>query len=311
MGTVDFGNAGVILAEPGRRLRDELQQVLVDLGFRRILATGNLLAVKKGLEEAAAHLLVGDTKLPEGDLSELVKQIRHSELGNDPFLVVITLVSNPTPALIRRVIDSGPDDVLVKPFEAVHLADRVNTLARGRKRFVVTTDYIGPDRRQVNRGSGMEVPLIDVPNPLLMAATGQLGSRIQSKSTQLALARVNVQKVERHAYQIGYLMDRIVPDLMAGAGVEVIGENLALLHKVAEDLSKRIRETPYRHVTEMCMTLANMAGEMKANGGGMANDNLMLMAKLTALIRRAFDTAESSQVTPDGIMNAVEREQGN
>lgn len=287
MGAFDYSNVGLVLAEPSRALRDDLLNALVKEGFRKIHAVGNLLGARQALAKDGVQLLIGDTKLAEGELSEVVYEVRHGRFGKDPFLVVIILVSNPSQDLVRRVINSGPDDVLLKPVTPEQLIDRIRGLSRGRKKFVVTTEYIGPDRRTKDRPGTMEISLLDVPNPLMLAATGQLESRHQQRSRDAAVARINQQKVERHAFQVGFLVDRIVLALEAGEGILLA--DLEHLRDVAEDISRRVASTPYRHIAELCLTLSHMTTRYLSQDYEMDERDRMLLRKLAEAIRRGVE----------------------
>ena len=292
-----FDNIRVVLAEPNRELRKTLKTSLHDHGFRSVLDTGNLSQVANAVEEGNVDLLIADTSLPEGDFNEYVTELRHGKHGENPFLVVITLVSEPTRLAVHRAIDSGTDHVLAKPFNPDDLINQVLELTHQRKRFVVTTDYIGPDRRSRPRG-GMQVPQIDVPNALRQRMTGQMSDGILRRAIDAAKAKINEQKVVRHAYQIGWLLDRILPGLEArGRGETVDGEvdeHLDRLIRVSKDISARIRPTRYAHVAEMCMTLANMVE--KGRVVGFNDHDLQLMNKIVELIEAAFDPERDEKI---------------
>src|SRR3546814_18089900 len=55
--------------------------------------------------------------------------------------------------------------LLVKPLSTRIILDRIETVALHRKPFVVTSDYIGPDRRTAVARRDSNVPLIEVPHP--------------------------------------------------------------------------------------------------------------------------------------------------
>ena len=83
----------VVLAEPRSSLRKEYLGVLKDLGCKNIIETGNIKDVHTALEEGGVDLLIGDTTLPEGDLSEVIHHIRHGQCGDNPFVIAMILVS--------------------------------------------------------------------------------------------------------------------------------------------------------------------------------------------------------------------------
>ena len=117
-------------------------------------------------------MLICGTEFPDGDACKFIAAIRHSEIGANPFIPVIATTWDPTPELVRKIIDSGADDLVVKPISVGHLLERVQSLVYKRKPFVVTTDYVGPDRHRTPSRMA-ETALIDVPNPLKARITGE------------------------------------------------------------------------------------------------------------------------------------------
>lgn len=282
-----FDNIRVVLAEPNADLRHTLKECLREHGFRSILDTGNLSQVASAVSEGNVDLLIADTSLPEGDFNKYVTELRHGKHGNNPFLVTMTLVSKPTQASVQTAIDSGTDHVLAKPFQPEALIRHADELTHGRKRFVVTTDYIGPDRRSGQRGGGIEIPQVDVPNALRQRMTGQMSEGVLRRHVDAAKATVNEQKVVRHAYQIGWLLDRLLPEIDAEKKSVDFNAHMERLSIVSKDISERIRSTRYAHVAAMCMTLGNMVEEAVSNGFD-AHD-VRLLKKMAELIEAAFD----------------------
>ena len=288
-----FDNIRVVLAEPNADIRKTLKTCLHDHGFRSVLDTGNLSQVASAVREGHVDLLIADTSLPEGDFNAYLSELRHGKHGDNPFLVTITLVSSPSRSAVQAAIDSGTDHVLAKPFQPDTMIDHVQALTHGRKRFVVTTDYIGPDRRSAPRAGGIEIPQIDVPNALRQRMTGQMSESVLRRHVDAAKATVNEQKVVRHAYQIGWLLERLLPELHAPTKSAAFEAHMKRLGEVARDISVRIRSTRYAHITEMCMTLSNMVEEATAKG--FDEHDVRLLKKVSVLVEAAFDPAREGQ----------------
>ncbi len=287
MSISQFDNIRVVLAEPNADLRKTLKQCLLDHGFRSILDTGNLAQVASAVREGNVDLLIADTAMPEGDFNEYVTELRHGKHGKNPFLVTITLVSKPSRQSVQVAINSGTDHVLAKPFDPAALIDNVHELTHGRKRFVVTTDYIGPDRRSGPRPGGIEIPLVDVPNALRQRMTGQMSEGVLRRHVDAAKAKVNEQKVVRHAYQIGWLLDRLLPEIHAPVKSDEYNAHMERLSFVSEDISERIKSTRYAHVAAMCMTLKNMVDTALVEG--FDEHDVRMLHKMAELIEAAFD----------------------
>lgn len=293
MAISQYDNIRVVLAEPRTELRKTLKACLHEHGFRSVLDTGNLSQVANAVREGNVDLLIADTSLPEGDFNEFVTELRHGKHGANPFLVTITLVSSPNRASVQAAIDSGTDHVLAKPFNPEAMVSQVEELTHGRKRFVVTTDYIGPDRRSGTRPGAMEIPQVDVPNALRQRMTGQMSERVLRRHVDAAKHTVNEQKVVRHAFQIGWLLDRLLPEINMPMKSPEFEAHMKRLSAVADDISSRIKSTRYAHIAAMCMTLSNMVEVAAANG--FDEKDVRLLQKMAELIENAFDPEREGQ----------------
>ena len=296
-----FDNIRVVLAEPKASMRNDIIAALKRIGFRDIVASGNLSTVREAIEEESADLLIVDTALPEGDVNKLIYRMRHGEVGSNPFVVVVTLVTSPTKQLIAETIDSGTDDIAVKPFTMDYLCQRILGLTHSRKRFVVTTDYIGPDRRDKRRmDDDMEIPQTIVPNPLRIRVTGQVGTGKMKRSIETAAANINEQKVQRHGYQINYLAERIIPALRGGEITDETTQQLNRLYEVAKDISKRSKGSSFSHVREMTMTLVNMVENVRRDPANAHPMDLNLLEKLAGIIKETFDPERNEKREKSG-----------
>ena len=140
-------------------------------GFRSTADFGKIEEVLEALKHQCPDVLVLDTGLEDGDVCDVIKQIRNYEIGDNPFVPVIVTTWDPDRDLVRRVANCGTDAMLVKPISPGQLFERMEALAFRRRPFVVTSDYTGPDRRS-DDDRGSEIPQIEVPNTLLAKANG-------------------------------------------------------------------------------------------------------------------------------------------
>lgn len=289
-----------VIAEPRSSLRKEYIDVLKDLGCNDIIETGNIRDVHAAFAKGGVDVLIGDTTLPEGDLTEIVHQVRHGVIGDNPFIIAMILVSMSDKECVERVINSGADDILLKPMDAAQLRKRLVMFTFGRKRFVVTSDYIGPDREGGHRKGGMKVPLIKAPNPLQVRLTGEIGSGAMQKAVARTLIEVNAQKVERHAYSVHWLMERLL-EVQNG---DIDSSDLDMekefnrLNEMASDIASRLTGTGYHHAAEMCLTLERMTSILSNEPDMAGEEELSLLGKLTSVIKRKCNGNAPDEAMP-------------
>ena len=139
------------------------------------------------LSQQAIAILVLDDVLFERRTAPVIRDIRNGLLHQHPFPLVIALAHEQQEQQLRELIDSGPDAVVLTPVSITNLFSKIDRLAAGRKPFVVTRDYVGPDRRSAPR-EGVGAPrVIEAPNPIGAVAGDAL---FQSSLQALSAAKV-------------------------------------------------------------------------------------------------------------------------
>lgn len=244
-----FNLAKVVLAEPNGKFRHEIENVLKELGFFDIKSTGNLGAAEQALRDDNIALFIGDTSLPEGDVNQTVKNIRMSKLGGNPFVICLTMITEPSEEKTAMVVNSGVDDVAVKPFRASQIRDRIQMLAHSRPKFVVTSDYIGPSRRDASRDKA-EDNLFAVPNPLV--------SSVGLRNYNNALNIIKEHRIVRDGLKIDEIASKVTKKLAEGVSVDKVLKDLEWLNTTADELDGRLKESVNKPIRAMIMTLRNL-----------------------------------------------------
>jgi len=308
MSGTSYDSIRMIIGDTNSAVRQGIKTALFAHGFRNIRDASRLPTLHAALEQNEADLVVCDCSLPEGDVSAMIYDVRHNRIGDNPFIVLIAMAASPTPDVIARVIDSGADDLIAKPISPAILIDRVTRLTRARKRFVVTNDYIGPNRRDTLRPDDEAIPLIEVPNPLSAKTTGQSVSELQ-KQIDAARMLINEEKMLRHARQIAYLVDQLVPKYQAGETDDTIIPALDRLLSVAQDISRRLEGTRFSHVGDLCQSMVDLASKVRTDPMAPKPKDLRLMPELAGAISTAFSSEAHADLAYD-ISETVRRYAG-
>lgn len=166
-----YGEVRVVLAEPNAVIRHGLKSALAAHGYRRVFDTDRFGPTHEELHTGEVDLLITASELFGGDVPQLIRDLRHLKVGRNPFVGVIVIITSPSVERVRLFAAAGADDAIASPVTAGHLLTRIDNLATIRKPFVVSGDYVGPDRRQHGR-EGQQAPPIDTPNPLKLRIDG-------------------------------------------------------------------------------------------------------------------------------------------
>lgn len=235
----DLSQVECILFEPEGNVRRLMRDALGHLRISRVQAFGHMDEVRKAFETANPDLLVADATGTDSETFKVVHAIRHSLLGANPFLAIVVTAFNPTKSLLARVTNCGADALLVKPLAPKQLHERITALVDGTRNFVVTSDFIGPDRRKSPR-EGSQIPLVEVPNTLRLKATNAFGRTNPHELIERASAEINELKLLRQAFQAAFLIEFATPGLSAEPAERIAVDHLARMVPVLDDLVHRL-----------------------------------------------------------------------
>ena len=289
MCNIDFEGVRLIVADPNPQLGQNIRTFLNRYGFHDIVISSEISAVSSALRKDAVDMVICDDRFGEGDVTKLVCDMRHHLIGRNPFIVVIILTGDTTSGNVHRLVNSGADALLAKPISTGPLLQRLQVLTVSRKKFVVTTDYIGPDRRKGHRPGTMDIPKIEVPNPVQARVEGGYALLNLPSEIDKVTGVINEQKMERHAFQVGYLVDQMMPIYRDGAPDESIIPLINRLAYVCVDLSRRLQNTRFEHAGELCGSMVKLAERLGREPLSPRGQDIELLSNLTTAIKRAFE----------------------
>lgn len=159
-----IGTVVVAIANP--MIRRALIDAFHQNGAEDILDVTDWDALAEILAAKAMVVLIVDDSLSGRPTAELIRKIRHGELHDHPFPLIIMLANTREEHQLRALIDCGPDAIVLTPISISDLFSKIDLLAAGRKPFVITRDYVGPDRRKAPREGAGQPVIFSPPNPL-------------------------------------------------------------------------------------------------------------------------------------------------
>lgn len=297
-----FENAAVLLFDPVKSNAQTTRSILHDLGFRRIEAIDDIKEFSDKLGQGEVDLVVAETTGQEAEICGMVRRLRSSELGANPFLVIILTSWSRQVGDVKTAIDSGADDLLLRPFSNASLEERLVTLVRARKGFIVTGDYIGPDRRKNDKRGETSVKSLEAPNTLKAVVEGGF------EELQVCEEAINAAKVEVDRERIRRLGMRVATAarlrLEGAAASDAHG--LEEIDRAARELRRRLRA----HGGGECLSLASALTEVTARmlAGDTAEDTFELARDLALGAFAAFAgeaDAQESNKEVDAVVEAV------
>jgi CheY-like chemotaxis protein len=254
-------NVKIVVADDEAFMREIVVNTLTSGGYREIRSITKLGLLQEVVDSLYPDLMILNGDMADGDSVDFVRRMRLHRIGRNPFVPVIMTAWSAEQSFVRKVVDSGADVLVTKPFAAGQLYARIEFLATARPPFVVTSSYIGPDRRKSPRGDNF--PRFDVPNTLKDRFDGR----------------------DFHPEDLGARIAKVFPGMMKQrlrCQEQDIGSQYAAIAKATRECR------PVKEISSVITAIADLtaryAGEMMmVHGGGDADQATALAKRLRAV----------------------------
>jgi DNA-binding response OmpR family regulator len=234
---LSFERAEGLVIDPVAANRGTARSALTMLGFRHLAALASVEDAVTVLQQRVVDLLLVDVTLEPQRVCAFVHKVREGDAGRNAYLHIILMTWKLDGGIAELALNCGADDLMTRPFSVDFLGARLRTHVEMRKPFVITSDYVGPDRRR-DRPQLSQVPLLEVPNLLLAKGQSPHWSDQQAKKAEqdikTANDRVNAQRVERAAFQCAFLVRSLRDGLEAASSLDGDLAKLATAARVIE-----------------------------------------------------------------------------
>jgi len=267
---LSFEQANALVFDPVAANRATTRTALGMLGFRQLTATSVFEELAQLLRGRVFDLLVADVTQDTQKTCAVIRAIREGHAGANPFMHVVLMAWKLEGDLVQRALNCGADDLITRPFSVDFLGARIKAHTEARKQFVVTSDYIGPDRRRNKNGRPNTTTLIDVPNTLSVRAQEPQGAARPLAELideiKQASVKVDAERARRDAFQVSFLLRFLKESLAAVAPLE---NDLKRLEAVIKDMTPRVHgpeaDAVQKHADELVIEIAGaLSGESVA-----------------------------------------------
>ena len=291
MARLSYDSVEALIYDPVSANRTATRAALYTIGFRRTETVSTLEAMIEAIQKSPPDIVLCEAQGAADELCNTIQQLRQGAAGYNPFIVIIVTAWEKSTGLITKVVNSGADDLLLRPFSTALLGTRIEAHIERRKGFVITTDYVGPDRRKDHtRASSVES--FDPPNSLKMKAKDKLTADLIAKKldAELRVARDKLtgEKLRRDSFQVCILwrlMQEQRPD------TPQVSVDLEKLSNLARSIERRCRETEYDSAVEWCDSV--MAATEGLELGVDRNASMHLLGHASLNLHRIFHPEKS------------------
>lgn len=284
------GDIDIYLGEPNEQVRESMRAMLRGEGFRKTRTFYRMEDLITAFNESSPDLLIMADDLHASSF-QMVKDIRNFKLGRNPFILVTMMVSGETDINIKKAMLAGSDDVLIKPVSPGKMLDRIVHFTFNRTPYIVTTDYLGPERRRTTADRPSKIRQLLVVNTLKDKAEGKrISSSELARQVERCMTDVMAARLDSHGLKLGYICNLILKAYEDKRVEKDVHDNLLVLVSVLEDAARTAKILGEPDLADICTDLARQVEELAEQYTDPPASGLATLRKLT----RAFDLAKQS-----------------
>ena len=281
MSKLSFDSVDVLIYDPVSANRATTRAAMYTLGFRRTETVPTLENFLESVQKSPPDIALCEAQGQAEELCTLIQQMRQGGAGYNPFIVIIVTAWEKNTALINRVVSSGADDLLLRPFSTALLGQRIEAHVDRRKGFVITTEYVGPDRRR-DTSRATNVEMFDPPNSLKMKAKDRLPNEEIARRLDLELKtareKLTTEKLRRDSFQVAILWRLLQDQPLLPAKPPA---DLLKLQGLVKSIEERATDSQFAPAMEWCQSLLASAEGLAAGVDRNASMHLLGHAALS------------------------------
>lgn len=278
MKKLDFTSVRTLIAIDNQIVRRGVLDALKHVGFRNCAEAGSQVAFQEASDKSSFDLIIMVAELSGFPMAPLINEIRHGKANHHPFPVIMMLLPNGEKDYVRSVIDCGPDYILLMPVAPGPVLVRIEEATVNRKNFVVTFDYVGPDRRKEFRPGTEQLPQFEVPNPIHARVAGVSDAGLTEQINHAKIRLYNL-RMDRYAVQSRWLGSNLKSmfhqNEADAAKLPAFG---ARMKQIARDLPSLLRFDMNEGIASLLGTIDSGADTLLRDGPDMNRDLLDRLA---------------------------------
>lgn len=138
----------LLVADPDLYIARVVAMSLRELKIENIHIVKTAAEVLDFLAEHTVHILITEWLTVTGENSDLVSYLRRDKNSPNRTLPIVLLTGRGERADVEAARNAGINEFVVKPFSTRTLYDRIEQLVDSPRAFVLSGNYVGPDRRR-------------------------------------------------------------------------------------------------------------------------------------------------------------------
>lgn len=144
---INLDRAVVLLVDSNPQGAQILRQLLLGFGVRTPIHCASAAEAMDAIKTNEIDLVVANDSLPDMTGFDFVHWLRRSQVEPNSFTSTIIVGGHTKRSHVKKAQDCGVNFVITKPISTQVMLERILWVAKEKRPFLDTGDYLGPDRR--------------------------------------------------------------------------------------------------------------------------------------------------------------------
>ncbi|MDA0231237.1 MAG: hypothetical protein O3B21_13765 [Proteobacteria bacterium] len=301
----DLDDVKVVLFSPLQNSRRIILDAVHGAGFRHVNVVNSIEALRRAVQDTGMDMLVLETNEHAEAVCQHIQDIRHGRLGSNPFLVINVITWKPSDDVIRTFVNAGADDIIVMPISIGAVTSRVDNIIENRKKFVATSLYVGPDRRQPGRRNDSELAAFDVPNGLRYKATGDESAKVDMARIERANSIVREHRLRRTTLQLRSFAATMQQFIKGNPNLSVPANQLSDMSEMVQYIARHTENDSRKEILNLVESLQKVMNEAEADARSETEIFALLAVHADALLALLRGEKEAADLVVRAVFTAT------
>ena len=149
-----YAHIAVLVVDDDTYLRKIVRSLLIGFGVQRVYEAGDGAQGLEVLQQFKPDVLLIDWEMPMLNGAEMIRLVRNPETSPHATVPIILMTAHTERHRIEQAMQMGVNEMLVKPFSAKALLQRLDLVVNHPRPFMQLGNYFGPMPRPVRNASG-------------------------------------------------------------------------------------------------------------------------------------------------------------
>jgi two-component system chemotaxis response regulator CheY len=149
-----FSQIAVLVVDDDAYLRKIVRSLLTGFGVQRVYEAGDGAQGLEVMQQFKPDVLLVDWEMPMLNGAEMIRLVRNPETSPQATVPIILMTAHTERHRIEQAMQMGVNEMLVKPFSAKSLLQRLDLVVNHPRPFMQLGNYFGPMPRPARNASG-------------------------------------------------------------------------------------------------------------------------------------------------------------